>query len=336
VGLVDFMRTGRRDRVELDRSGDDSGHGSGHGDDGRGGLGVAVNERTDQDERTDQGEPALTADRAGVGVDGDRSIRADASVPGVPAISLQAVRKTYDRTRVVDDVTADIPAGGVTSIIGPNGAGKSTLLSMIGRLLSTDGGSIAVAGQDVFETDTRELARRLAVLRQENTTTVRLTVWDLVSFGRFPHHGGRPGPADERLISQALGYMNLHPFAGRYLDELSGGQRQRAYIAMVLAQDTDVLLLDEPLNNLDMKHAVEMMRLIRRMADELGKTVVIVIHDINYASCYSDQMLAMRAGRLIHQGPPSQIMDSEVLQEIYDVDIAVEEIRGHRIGIYFS
>ncbi|QCU79306.1 ATP-binding cassette domain-containing protein [Citricoccus sp. SGAir0253] len=270
-------------------------------------------------------------DGAGVGPVDERDPRA-----GALAIALHAVHKTYEGTRVVDDVTAVVPAGGVTSIIGPNGAGKSTLLSMIGRLLSADGGTIAVAGRDVFGTDTRELARRLAVLRQENTTTVRLTVWDLVSFGRFPHHGGRPGPEDERLIGQALGYMNLHQYAGRYLDELSGGQRQRAYIAMVLAQDTDVLLLDEPLNNLDMKHAVEMMRLIRRMADELGKTVVIVIHDINYASCYSDQMLAMRDGRLVHQGTPEQIMDSDVLREIYDVEIAVEEIRGRRIGIYFS
>ncbi|WP_277246325.1 ABC transporter ATP-binding protein [Micrococcus terreus] len=267
---------------------------------------------------------------------GSHSIHADPPVPGVPAIDLQGVVKAYDRTRVVDEVTAQIPAGGVTSIIGPNGAGKSTLLSMVGRLLQADGGTIAVGGQDVFDSDTRELARKLAVLRQENTTTVRLTVWDLVSFGRFPHHGGRPGPDDERLVSQALGYMDLHSFAGRYLDELSGGQRQRAYIAMVLAQDTDVLLLDEPLNNLDMKHAVEMMRLIRRMADELGKTVVIVIHDINFASCYSDTILAMKSGRLVHQGSPDQLMCSETLQDIYDVDILVEEIRGKKIGIYFS
>ena len=188
---------------------------------------------------------------------GSHSIHADPPMPGVPAIDLQGVVKAYDRTRVVDEVTAQIPAGGATAIIGPNGAGKSTLLSMVGRLLQADGGTIAVGGQDVFDSDTRALARKLAVLRQENTTTVRLTVWDLVSFGRFPHHGGRPGPDDERLVSQALGYMDLHSFAGRYLDELSGGQRQRAYIAMVLAQDTDVLLLDEPLNNLDMKHAVE-------------------------------------------------------------------------------
>ena len=133
-----------------------------------------------------------------------------------------------------------------------------------------------------------------------------------------------------------MAQLDLTELADRFLDELSGGQRQRAYIAMVLAQDTDYLLLDEPLNNLDMKHSVEMMRMIRRLADELGKTVVIVIHDINFASCYSDTILAMRNGVLVHQGTPAQIMQGEVLRDVYDIDIRIEEIDGNRIGVYFA
>jgi iron complex transport system ATP-binding protein len=251
-------------------------------------------------------------------------------------IRLSGVCKSYGTARVVDQVSADIPSGGVTSIIGPNGAGKSTLLSLISRLQPMDAGSVAVGGLDIAATPSRELARTMAILRQENHLTMRLKVRDLVAFGRFPHSGGRPTAEDRGHIEHALEQLDLLPLADKFVDELSGGQRQRAFIAMVLAQDTGYLLLDEPLNNLDMKHSVEMMRLLRRMADELGKTVVVVIHDINFASCYSDTILAMRNGRLLHQGTPGQIMQPEVLREVYDIDIRIEDIDGNRIGVYFA
>ena len=251
-------------------------------------------------------------------------------------IRIENLVKSYSGTRVVDSVTTDIPAGGVTSIIGPNGAGKSTLLSLISRLSPMDAGSVSIAGLDVSTTPSKDLARSMAILRQENHITMRLRVRDLVGFGRFPHSGGHPTAADRVHIDSAMAQLDLTALADRFLDELSGGQRQRAYIAMVLAQDTDYLLLDEPLNNLDMKHSVEMMRMIRRLADELGKTVVIVIHDINFASCYSDTILAMRNGVLVHQGTPAQIMQGEVLRDVYDIDIRIEEIDGNRIGVYFA
>ncbi|UWX96455.1 ABC transporter ATP-binding protein [Arthrobacter zhaoxinii] len=251
-------------------------------------------------------------------------------------ISVNGVTKRYSSTVVVDGVSCGIKEGGITSIIGPNGAGKSTLLSMISRLLPMDSGSVTVDGLDVVSTPGRDLARKMAILRQDNQLTVRLTVRDLVGFGRYPHNGGRPGPADKVSIETAMAYLDLTALADRFVDELSGGQRQRAFIAMVLAQDTDYLLLDEPLNNLDMKHSVEMMRLLRRLTDDFGKTVVLVIHDINFASCYSDDIIAMRDGRLIHQGPPSAIMQPEVLKDIYDIDIRIEEIDGNRIGVYFA
>jgi iron complex transport system ATP-binding protein len=251
-------------------------------------------------------------------------------------IELSGVTKSFGSAAVVDAVTATIPRGGVTSIIGPNGAGKSTLLSLVSRLQAMDAGSVRVGGLDVQATPGKELARTMAILRQENHLTMRLKVRDLVAFGRFPHSGGRPTVEDKEHIGRALEALDLAVLADKFVDELSGGQRQRAYIAMVLAQDTDYLLLDEPLNNLDMKHSVEMMRLIRRLADEHGKTVVVVIHDINFASCYSDTILAMRGGRLLHQGAPGQIMRPEVLRDIYEIDIRIEEIDGNRIGVYFA
>ncbi len=251
-------------------------------------------------------------------------------------ITVRNVTKRYGGTTVLDDVSCEIPRGGITSIIGPNGAGKSTLLSLISRLQPMDAGGVSVAGLDVTATPSRELAKTMAILRQENHLTMRLTVRDLVAFGRFPHSGGRPTVQDLEHVDEAIRQLDLTSMADKFVDELSGGQRQRAYIAMVLAQDTEYLLLDEPLNNLDMKHSVEMMRLLRRLADELGKTIVLVVHDINFASCYSDTILAMKDGRLIHQGAPSDIMRVGMLHDVYDIDIRIEEIDGNRIGVYFA
>ncbi|WP_299166364.1 ABC transporter ATP-binding protein [uncultured Arthrobacter sp.] len=251
-------------------------------------------------------------------------------------IQLTGVTKAYGSETVVDSVTAAIRQGGITSIIGPNGAGKSTLLSMMSRLLPMDSGSVVIEGMDVSTTASNTLARKMAILRQDNQLTVRLTVRDLVGFGRFPHNQGRPTTADRAHIERALDYLDLGSMADRFVDELSGGQRQRAFIAMVLAQDTDYIFLDEPLNNLDMKHAVDLMRMLRRTVEDLGKTVVLVIHDINFASCYSDAIIAMRDGAVIHQGTPAELMHTPLLREVYDIDIRIEEIDGNRIGVYFA
>ncbi|WP_309071982.1 iron ABC transporter ATP-binding protein [Arthrobacter sp.] len=251
-------------------------------------------------------------------------------------IQLSGVTKAYGAETVVDSVTATIRQGGITSIIGPNGAGKSTLLSMMSRLLPLDSGSVVIEGMDVSTTASNTLARKMAILRQDNQLTVRLTVRDLVGFGRFPHNQGRPTAQDRIHIDRALDYLDLGTMAHRFVDELSGGQRQRAFIAMVLAQDTDYIFLDEPLNNLDMKHSVDLMRLLRRTAEDLGKTVVLVIHDINFASCYSDAIIAMRDGAVVHHGTPAELMHTHLLREVYDIDIRVEEIDGNRIGVYFA
>ena len=251
-------------------------------------------------------------------------------------IEINKVSKQYGATTVVDDVTTVIPAGGLTSIIGPNGAGKSTLLSMVSRLIPMEEGSVTVDGLDVSKTPSKTLAKKLAILRQDNHVSLRLRVRDLVGFGRFPHNGGQATREDRAIIAQAMQEMDITPLAFKYLDELSGGQRQRAFIAMVLAQDTDYILLDEPLNNLDMRHSVEMMKLMRRLVDEQGKTVVVVLHDINFASVYSDTIVAMRDGRLVQQSSPDELMTTEKLAEVYQMQIPIHEIDGKRIGVYFG
>ncbi|NVP56853.1 ABC transporter ATP-binding protein [Mycoplana rhizolycopersici] len=251
-------------------------------------------------------------------------------------IRIEQAIKRYGQTCVVDGVTLTLPAGGVTSIVGPNGAGKSTLLAMISRLLGMDGGAISVGGLDVTKTPGDVLARRLSILRQDNSLTARLTVRDLVAFGRYPHSKGRMTDDDARRIEEALAYLDLKPLADRFLDELSGGLRQRAFVAMVLCQDTEYMMFDEPLNNLDIKHAVTMMRLLRRAADELGKTVVVVLHDINFASCHSDRIVAMQDGRVLCQGTPQEIVRPDVLEAIYGTSFVVQEIGGKRIATYFE
>lgn len=251
-------------------------------------------------------------------------------------IEAQSVCSSYGDTQVLHDVTACFAQGGVTSLIGPNGAGKSTLLGVMSRLQSSDSGRVLVDGVDVSVNGGRELARRLAVLRQENAVSIRLTVRELVGFGRFPHNGGRPTPDDAQYVDYALTAMELEDLADRYLDELSGGQRQRAHIAMVLAQDTDYVLLDEPLNNLDLRHATSIMRLLRRTAAERDKTIVLVIHDINIAAAYSDRIIAMKDGQIIADGTPAEIMCTKVLREVYDMDMQVTKVAGRYVALYFD
>ncbi|MGO0576793.1 DUF2218 domain-containing protein [Ornithinimicrobium panacihumi] len=251
-------------------------------------------------------------------------------------IRIDNVTHRYGTTTVLDDVTLELPRGQLTSIIGANGAGKSTLLSVVARLLRPTAGQVHVDDLEVLSARDDEVARRLAVLRQDNHVAARLTVRDLVCFGRFPHSKGRLTPECHAKVDESLRWMELEDLADRYLDQLSGGQRQRAFIAMVLAQDTDYLLLDEPLNNLDMKHSASMMSMVRRAVDELGKTAVIVLHDINFASAYSDHVVAMRDGAVVAAGPPEQIMHRGVLQTVFDMDIHVQDLHGMRLGIFWT
>jgi iron complex transport system ATP-binding protein len=251
-------------------------------------------------------------------------------------VEIQEVSKRYGGKTVVDQATFHIHPRKITSLIGPNGAGKSTLLSMITRLQSKDEGSIRLEGRELSSYSSGELAQKISILKQSNQVNIRLTVRELVSFGRFPYSQGRLTKKDWEHVNEAIRYMELGELEHKFLDELSGGQRQRAYIAMVLAQDTDYIFLDEPLNNLDMKHSVQIMKILRRLVDQLGKTVVLVLHDINFASCYSDRIVALKNGQVVHDGAAVDIIQSEMLEQVYDMNIHIEEICGHQICVYFA
>ncbi|GAA0136413.1 ATP-binding cassette domain-containing protein [Paenibacillus sp. YSY-4.3] len=251
-------------------------------------------------------------------------------------VKVRGVSKKYGGKKVVDNVSVDIAPGKITSFIGPNGAGKSTLMSMISRLITKDEGEVVIDGQEIGSWKSNELAKKISILKQSNHINIRLTVKDLVSFGRFPYSQGKLTKEDLKYVDEAIAYMDLEPMKDKYLDELSGGQKQRAFIAMVIAQNTEYVLLDEPLNNLDMKHSVQIMKVLRRLVDELGKTVVLVIHDINFASCYSDYIVALKDGRIVKEGTTDEIMDQDVLREVYDMDIPIETIGGNKICVYFT
>lgn len=243
--------------------------------------------------------------------------------------------KKYGNKNVVENVSLDIPKGKVTSFIGPNGAGKSTVLGMITRLIAKDAGEVSLEGKKLEEWKSNELAKKLAILKQTNHMVLKLTIKELVGFGRFPHSQGRLTAEDEKYIKEAIDYMELTDIQDKYLDELSGGQRQRAYIAMVIAQDTEYVLLDEPLNNLDMRHSVKMMQVIRRLSEELGKTVIIVMHDINFASCYSDHIIAFKDGHVAKAGPAEEIIKQEVLEEIYEMPFRIHRLNNQNICVYY-
>ena len=248
---------------------------------------------------------------------------------------VKELTKKYDGKPVVDSVTFDIPKGSVISLIGPNGAGKSTVMGMISRLIAKDTGMVEFDGKDIGKWKSRELAKRLAILTQTNQIQMKLTVRELVAFGRFPYSGNRITKADEAIIDQAIEYMELREFEDRFIDELSGGQRQRAYIAMVIAQDTEYVLLDEPTNNLDIYHATNMMKIVRKLCDELGKTVILVLHEINYAAFYSDYICAFVDGKIARFGTVEGVMTKETLSEIYKVDFEILRISGKPLSIYY-
>ena len=251
------------------------------------------------------------------------------------AIVLENIDKSYHGTKVVDQVSLEIAKGQFTAFIGPNGAGKSTVLGIMSRLLSADSGTVYLDGQNLYKMNHADVAKKMAILKQANHTELRLSIEDLVAFGRFPYSQGRLTEQDHQVINQAIGYMDLEEMRTKQLSELSGGQRQRAYIAMVLAQDTDYILLDEPLNNLDMKHSAQIMRVLKDLSLNHGKSIIAVIHDINFASVYADQIIAMKNGALAYQGSQKQIMHEDILEDIFDFHIPIQDIQQHKLGLFF-
>ncbi len=243
--------------------------------------------------------------------------------------------KIYDQKKVVDEVSFKIPKNSVISLIGPNGAGKSTVMSMISRLIKHDDGDITFQNKKLKDYKSKDLAKKIAILSQTNNINLKLTVRELVSFGRFPYSGSKLNKEDEKIIDKTLAYMELSDLSDRFIDELSGGQRQRALIAMVIAQDSEYVLLDEPTNNLDIYHAINTMKIARKLCDELNKTVILVLHEINYAAFYSDYIMAFKDGKIAKFGTVDEVMTKENLKEIYDVDFEIMKIKGKPLSIYY-
>lgn len=249
-------------------------------------------------------------------------------------IRLENVSKAYTSGEGVHDISLTIPEGKVVSFIGANGAGKSTLFSLMSRLVEKDSGKIFIDDKELSHWKNEDLAKVLSILKQTNDIHIRLTVRELVEFGRFPYSQSRLTAEDQEHIQQAIEFTELTNIEDKYIDELSGGQKQRVYIAMVLAQDTKYILLDEPLNNLDIKHSIQMMKLLKQMAEKFNKTILLVMHDINFSASYSDYIFAFKDGTMICEGDVSEVIKTDILREIYDVKINVAEIDRCKVCLY--
>lgn len=251
-------------------------------------------------------------------------------------IEVKDITKQYGKKVVLNGIDLQFPKGKITSLIGSNGAGKSTLLSIVSRLLAQDGGIVMVDEKNVTDYKNKMLAQRLSILKQSNHIRLKLTVRELVEFGRFPYSQDKLTDEDHEKVDRAIEFLDLADIQGSFIDELSGGQKQRAYMAMVVAQDTEYVLLDEPLNNLDMKHSVQTMRTLRKLADELNKTIIIVLHDINFASHYSDYIVALKHGKVKYSGTTDSIINEKVLKDVFDLPITICEINKKRVCNYFN
>ncbi len=231
----------------------------------------------------------------------------------------------YGDRVVVEHLDLDVVDGGITAVIGPNGCGKSTLLRALGRLLRPRGGEVLLDGRRIDRLPTREVARALGMLPQSPVAPEGLTVADLVTRGRHPHQAWfrQWSRDDEAVVAEAMSWTGVLDLADRPVDALSGGQRQRAWIAMALAQGTDLLLLDEPTTHLDLAHAVDVLDLVDRLHHDRGRTVVMVLHDLNLAARYADHLVAMRDGRIVAQGPPREVITPELLADVFGLHAAV-------------
>jgi iron complex transport system ATP-binding protein len=240
-------------------------------------------------------------------------------------LEARALTLSYDAEPVVRELSLAVAPGRVTALIGANASGKSTLLRGLARLLRPDGGAVELDGKAIAEMKTRDVARRVAILPQAAATPEGLTVRELVAQGRYPHQrlGRRWSAADEAAVEGALAATGIGALAGRALDDLSGGQRQHAWIAMALAQDTELLLLDEPTTYLDLAHQVAVLELVRDLNERGGRTIVMVLHDLNQAARYADEVVAIRAGRIVAAGPPDQVVTAELVREVFGAEVEI-------------
>lgn len=239
----------------------------------------------------------------------------------------------YGEVKIVEDLNLHIPEGSVTTIIGPNGCGKSTILKAMSRLIEPKNGVVYLDGKAIHKESTKEIAKKMAVLPQTPKAPNGLTVYELVSYGRFPHQRGFGKLTDEDrdIIHWALDVTGVLPFSERPIDALSGGQRQKVWIAMALAQETELLLLDEPTTYLDLAHQLEVLQLLEKLNREQGRTIVMVLHDLNHAARFADYMVALNGGSIVKEGTAQEVMTSSVLKRVFNIDASiVTDPRTHR------
>ncbi|MEG0293141.1 iron ABC transporter ATP-binding protein [Enterococcus sp.] len=250
-------------------------------------------------------------------------------------IKAENISKKYEDKSILEAIDIELPKEQLIAFIGPNGAGKSTFLSLISRLQSQSSGDIYLDHEEIRNWKSKELAKKLAILKQSNGVQLNISVYDLVSFGRFPYNRGKLTTEDHEIVQTSLEQMELIELQEASIHELSGGQLQRVYIAMILAQDTDYILLDEPLNNLDLNHANQMMHLLKKLVKEHKKTVIIVLHDINFAAGFADYIVAMKDGKIFSQGETETVIQPEVLNRLFGMNVKICEIEGKRFCMYF-
>jgi len=245
--------------------------------------------------------------------------------PAQPRLAARDLQIAYGDTVVVDGLDLDVVDGTITAVIGPNGCGKSTLLRALARLLATRRGHVLLDGERIDRIATREVAKVLGVLPQAPVAPEGLIVADLVARGRHPHQTWyrQWSSDDEAAVAEALSWTDMDGFAERTIDSLSGGQRQRVWISMALAQGTDVLLLDEPTTFLDLAHQVDVLDLVERLHAERGRTVVMVLHDLNLAARYASRLVAMRDGKIVVAGSPAEVLTEEMLREVFELEANV-------------
>lgn len=251
---------------------------------------------------------------------------------------IEQVTAGYENSKILNEVNLSIEAGKVTTIIGPNGCGKSTLLKTIGRLLKKQHGNIYIQDENMESISTKEIAKRLAMLSQAPSAPGELKVEELISYGRYPHRKNvnRLTTKDKEMIEWAMTVTNTLEFRNRNLSQLSGGQRQRVWLAMALAQETDILLLDEPTTYLDMAHQLEVLNIVKRLNEEHGCTIIMVLHDINHAARFSQHLVTMKQGEIMKCGTPVEIISSEVLREVFQIDACIIQDPKLQIPICYS
>lgn len=247
------------------------------------------------------------------------------AVEGRVRLAAEHVRLAYDETVVVHDLDLELTEGSFTAIVGPNGCGKSTLLRALGRLLRPSGGQVLLDGRAIARTPTREVAKVLGLLPQSPVAPEGLTVADLVARGRHPHQSWvrQWSRDDEAVVAEALEWTDMAELGSRPVDALSGGQRQRAWISMALAQGTDLLLLDEPTTYLDLAHQIDVLELVGRLHAERGRTVAVVLHDLNLAARYAQRLVAMKDGVLVASGTPAEVLTEQLLADVFDLEARI-------------